>query len=150
MCKEYRRFFGAPRDLSGWLVGGRQRSGATRECGRSRRARVCTLMRWGLVPFWAKGVPPKYSTINARIEGMTTAPSYRSAWKWGAAVHPAGNWFLRVAGARRHQATIFHPRDRVSSPIPDTADNGLSRRNGRGHEEIEVYGVADHRGAERG
>jgi putative SOS response-associated peptidase YedK len=43
----------------------------------------CTLMRWGLVPHWAKGVPPKYSTINARVEGITTAPSYRDPWKRG-------------------------------------------------------------------
>ena len=25
-------------------------------------------LRWGLIPFFAKGEPPKYSTINARIE----------------------------------------------------------------------------------
>ena len=43
--------------------------------------RECILMRWGLVPFWAKGVPPKYSTINARIETITTAPTWRGPWK---------------------------------------------------------------------
>jgi hypothetical protein len=25
------------------------------------------MMRWGLIPFFARGVPPKYSTINATI-----------------------------------------------------------------------------------
>jgi putative SOS response-associated peptidase YedK len=40
-------------------------------------------MRWGLVPFFAKGVPGKYSTINARIETMATSPAYRTAWKRG-------------------------------------------------------------------
>jgi len=40
-------------------------------------------MRWGLVPFWAKGVPPKYSTINARAETIETAASYRGPWKRG-------------------------------------------------------------------
>jgi putative SOS response-associated peptidase YedK len=24
-----------------------------------------SLLHWGLIPYWAKGVPPKYSTINA-------------------------------------------------------------------------------------
>ena len=38
-------------------------------------------MRWGLVPFFAKGVPPKYSTINARIETVQTSPAYRAPWK---------------------------------------------------------------------
>jgi putative SOS response-associated peptidase YedK len=42
-----------------------------------------SLMRWGLVPFFARGVPPKYSTINARIETIETAPSYRGPWKRG-------------------------------------------------------------------
>lgn len=43
--------------------------------------RTCELMRWGLVPFWAKGVPPKLSTINARIETVATATTYRGPWK---------------------------------------------------------------------
>lgn len=45
--------------------------------------RKARLMRWGLIPFWAKGKPPKYSTINARAEGMKTAASYRGPWKRG-------------------------------------------------------------------
>ena len=39
------------------------------------------LLRWGLIPFFAKGEPPKYSTINARIETVETAASYRGPWK---------------------------------------------------------------------
>ncbi len=45
--------------------------------------RTCELIRWGLVPFWAKGVPPKLSTINARVETIATAPSYRGPWQRG-------------------------------------------------------------------
>jgi putative SOS response-associated peptidase YedK len=41
------------------------------------------LLRWGLIPFFARGVPPKYSTINARIETVQTAASYRGPWKRG-------------------------------------------------------------------
>jgi putative SOS response-associated peptidase YedK len=40
-------------------------------------------LRWGLIPFFARGEPPKYSTINARIETMETAASYRGPWKRG-------------------------------------------------------------------
>lgn len=43
--------------------------------------RRLTRLRWGLIPFFAKGVPPKYSTINARIETVQTAASYRGPWK---------------------------------------------------------------------
>lgn len=37
-------------------------------------------LRWGLVPFFAKGKPGPYSTINARMETMTTQNSYRGPW----------------------------------------------------------------------
>jgi len=40
-------------------------------------------LRWGLIPYFARGVPPKYSTINARIETVRTAPSYRGPWGRG-------------------------------------------------------------------
>jgi putative SOS response-associated peptidase YedK len=40
-------------------------------------------MRWGLVPFFAKGIPGAYSTINARIETIETSASYRGPWKRG-------------------------------------------------------------------
>jgi putative SOS response-associated peptidase YedK len=39
------------------------------------------MMRWGLIPFFAHGVAPKYSTINARIETVETSPCYRGPWK---------------------------------------------------------------------
>jgi putative SOS response-associated peptidase YedK len=42
-----------------------------------------TRLRWGLIPFFARGVPTKYSTINARIETVQTAASYRGPWKRG-------------------------------------------------------------------
>ena len=42
--------------------------------------RTCELLRWGLVPYWAKGIPPHLSTINARLETISTAPTYRDPW----------------------------------------------------------------------
>lgn len=44
-------------------------------------ARQLSRIRWGLIPFFAKGEPPKYSCINARIETVETAASYRGPWK---------------------------------------------------------------------
>jgi putative SOS response-associated peptidase YedK len=41
------------------------------------------LMRWGLIPFFARGIPPKNSTINARVETVQTAASYRGPWERG-------------------------------------------------------------------
>jgi putative SOS response-associated peptidase YedK len=42
-----------------------------------------TMLRWGLVPYFAKGVPPKYSTLNATIERLTDGASWRGPWKRG-------------------------------------------------------------------
>ena len=45
--------------------------------------RRLSCIRWGLIPFFAKGEPPKYTCINARIETVESAPSYRGPWKRG-------------------------------------------------------------------
>jgi putative SOS response-associated peptidase YedK len=39
------------------------------------------MMRCGLFPFFAKGIPPKYSTINATIEKLADGPTWRGPWK---------------------------------------------------------------------
>ena len=39
--------------------------------------RELTIMRWGLVPYWAKDAKIAFSTINARAETITTSPAYR-------------------------------------------------------------------------
>ncbi len=45
--------------------------------------RAGAYLRWGLVPFWAKGEVPRYSTINARLETLERAASYRAPWARG-------------------------------------------------------------------
>ncbi len=40
-------------------------------------------VHWGLIPFWAKGVQPKYSAINATVEKLTDAATWRGPWKRG-------------------------------------------------------------------
>ena len=46
-------------------------------------ARQGIRLRWGLIPYFAAGIPPKYSTINARIETVQSAASYRGPWSRG-------------------------------------------------------------------
>jgi putative SOS response-associated peptidase YedK len=45
--------------------------------------RTLTLMRWGLIPPWAKDLKIGSSTFNARAEGIDTQPAFRAAWKSG-------------------------------------------------------------------
>jgi putative SOS response-associated peptidase YedK len=45
--------------------------------------RILTLMRWGLVPSWAKDLKIGYSTFNARAESLATRAAFRGAWRAG-------------------------------------------------------------------
>ncbi len=53
---------------------------AVRDAGGKRRP---VLMRWGLIPGWAKDTKIAFSTFNARAESVTTKPAFRGAWKAG-------------------------------------------------------------------
>ena len=46
-------------------------------------SRILTLMRWGLIPSWAKDSKIGYSTFNARAESLTTRAAFRGAWQAG-------------------------------------------------------------------
>jgi putative SOS response-associated peptidase YedK len=50
-------------------------------------------MRWGLVPYWAKGAKIGYSTINAKAETLTTSPAFREAIKRRRCLIPADGFF---------------------------------------------------------
>ena len=45
--------------------------------------RIPKMMRWGLLPHWAKDEKIAYSTFNARAEEFTGKPAFRDAWKNG-------------------------------------------------------------------
>ncbi len=45
------------------------------------QGRIIKLMRWGLVPFWAKEAKMGYRLINARAETVADKPSFRRAFK---------------------------------------------------------------------
>jgi putative SOS response-associated peptidase YedK len=78
--------------------------------------RVGTTMRWGLVPFFARGVAGKYSTHNARIETFQTNASYREPWKRGRRCLQATSgfyeWHLGADG--RKQPYYIRAADRDS------------------------------------
>lgn len=54
--------------------------------------RELTVMRWGLVPYWAKDSKVGFSTINAKAETIATSPTFREAWKRRRCLVPA-EWF---------------------------------------------------------
>ena len=95
------------------------------------RARHLDLLRWGLVPHWAKDPKAMRQPINARSEtAATVADVPRCA---GAAALPgAGRRVLRMAGEGWRQAADRHrarrrPADGVRRPV-----GGLARRRWHG------------------
>jgi putative SOS response-associated peptidase YedK len=54
--------------------------------------RQLAMMRWGLVPWWAKDVKIGFSSINARAESLTTSPAFREAFERRRCLVPA-DWF---------------------------------------------------------
>ena len=45
------------------------------------QGRTLDLMRWGLVPYWAKDIKVGFSTINAMAETIDTKPVFREAFR---------------------------------------------------------------------
>lgn len=55
--------------------------------------RRATLLKWGLVPSWAKDPRIGYKMINARSETAAEKPSFRSAWRKRRCLIPADGFF---------------------------------------------------------
>jgi hypothetical protein len=55
------------------------------------------VMRWGLVPFWAKDIKVGFANINAKAEGIETKPAFREAFRQRLA-RSAKCWKVRPTG----------------------------------------------------
>lgn len=55
--------------------------------------REMALLRWGLVPFWARDAKIAYSTINARAEEVAAKPAFREAVKRRRCLLPADAFY---------------------------------------------------------
>ena len=55
--------------------------------------REFALLRWGLVPFWAREAKIGYTTINARAEEAASKPAFREALKKRRCLVPADSFF---------------------------------------------------------
>lgn len=66
--------------------------------------REIALMRWGLVPFWAKDAKIGYSTVNARAEEAPAKPMYREAFKKRRCLVPADAFYewQRIGAKTKH------------------------------------------------
>jgi putative SOS response-associated peptidase YedK len=55
--------------------------------------RSLEVMRWGLVPFWAKDIKVGFANINAKAEGIETKPAFREAFRQRRCLVPVDNFY---------------------------------------------------------
>jgi putative SOS response-associated peptidase YedK len=77
--------------------------------------RSLDMLRWGLIPYWAKDIKVGFSNINAKAEGIENKPAFRKAFKRRRCLVPVDN-FYEWEENRHRQAAL---RDRAGGPPAD-------------------------------
>jgi putative SOS response-associated peptidase YedK len=67
--------------------------------------RSLDMMRWGLIPYWAKDIKVGFSNINAKAEGIESKPAFGKAFERRRCLVP-GRQFLRMEKDRGRQAAL--------------------------------------------
>jgi len=74
--------------------------------------REAVLLRWGLIPYWAKDEKFGYHTINARAETVDRKPAFRSAFKRRRCLIPATGFYEWKKLNRHKQPYHIRVKDR--------------------------------------
>lgn len=61
------------------------------------------MLRWGLIPRWAKDAKLGFSSINARLETVDTKPTFRAAWQRHRCLVPVSGYFEWTEKSGRKQ-----------------------------------------------
>lgn len=75
------------------------------------RGRVAELLRWGLIPGWAKDPAIGHKLANARGETVAEKPSFRTAFRRSRCLVPASGFYEWKTVAGRKQPYYIHPRE---------------------------------------
>ncbi len=73
--------------------------------------RSLRVMRWGLVPHWAKDLSGAAKMINARSESVLEKPAYRDSAAKRRCIVPADGWYEWQPGEGRKQPYFINPGD---------------------------------------
>jgi len=85
-----------------------------------------TLMEWGLLPSWAKDPKASHRSINARVEGILTKPTFRGP------IHKRGVWsppMVSMSGGKTERPrlrTSFVARTLACLPSPESTVCGVA------------------------
>lgn len=79
--------------------------------------RLLKLMRWGLVPFWAKDASIGYKMINARAETITERASFKNALKNKRCLVLASGFYEWVKNKKKNTKTPLYFRLKSKEPF---------------------------------
>jgi putative SOS response-associated peptidase YedK len=71
--------------------------------------RSLDLMRWVLVPYWAKDLKVGFANINAKAEGIENRPAFREAFQRRRCLVPVDNfyeWKKTAAGSQPYAVAL--------------------------------------------
>jgi putative SOS response-associated peptidase YedK len=71
------------------------------------------VLRWGLIPHWAAGVPTQLNT-NARSETVATKPSFRDSYRERRCIIPAVEFYEFDEINRKKQMVTFRPQGKLT------------------------------------
>ena len=111
--------------------------GSTRSWKRPARdddpqARELRVVRWGLVPAWAKDASGGGRLINARAETVAVKPAFRRAFAKRRCILPADGYYewqaISDEGKSASNLILFTERMGGHSPSPESTNSGGTRR----------------------
>lgn len=80
----------------------------------TEQGRTYGLLRWGLIPSWAKDPAIGHRMINARAEGVADKPAFRAAFRSRRCLVPADGFYEWAKKGNQRQPYYFQRRDRGS------------------------------------
>src|ERR1700738_902509 len=57
------------------------------------KQRTLDMLRWGLIPYWAKEIKVGFANINAKAEGIESKPAFRKAVERRRCLVPVDNFY---------------------------------------------------------
>jgi putative SOS response-associated peptidase YedK len=99
--------------------------------------RLPRMMKWGLLPHWAKDEKIAYSTFNARAEEFTTKPAFRDAWKRGQRCLVVTDGFYewkKLTVKEKQPYAIAMANERALHPASCPANRGAVRQKYKSRE----------------
>ena len=74
-------------------------------------ARICSFVRWGLVPSWARDSKIGQRMINARAETVAEKPAFRAAFRRRRCLVPASGYYEWVRSGAGKQPYYIRPAE---------------------------------------